>query len=134
MEQSKVRDKMLAKAEAKYVRISARKARLVSELIKGKTVEEANFILENINKRASEPIYKVVNSAFSNLNNNRQEKLLSKEIVISGIKIDGGPMLKRYRAATMGRAASIKHRTAHIYVELDKIILKKGKKKGNKKD
>ncbi|MBU0683787.1 MAG: 50S ribosomal protein L22 [Candidatus Omnitrophota bacterium] len=125
---------MLAKAEAKYVRISARKARLVSELIKGKTVEEANFILENVNKRASEPICKVVNSAFANLNNNRSEKMLSKEIVISGIKIDGGPMLKRFRAATMGRASAIRHRTAHIYVELDKVILKKGPKKGNKKD
>ncbi|MBL7073000.1 MAG: 50S ribosomal protein L22 [Candidatus Omnitrophica bacterium] len=122
---------MLAKAEAKYVRISARKARLVSELVKGKTVEEAAFILKNVNKRAGGPIQKVISSAFSNANNAKQEKLLSKEVLITAIRINGGPMLKRYRAATMGRATSIRHRTAHIYIELDKKVEeKKRKKKG----
>jgi len=121
---------MLAKAEAKYVRISARKARLVVDLVKGKTVEEANSILDSVNKRAGGSIQKVVCSAFANANNARQEKLLSKEVFISGIRINGGPMLKRFRAATMGRATSIKHRTAHIYVELDKVVIKKRKKKG----
>ncbi len=122
---------MISKAEAKYVRVSARKTRLVLDLLKGKTVEEATFILDNVNKGAAVPIKKVLNSAFSNANYNRQEKLLSKDLVISSIKADGGPMLERYRAATMGRATPIRHRTAHIYIELDEI---KKKKKSKKKE
>jgi len=123
---------MLSKAEAKYVRVSARKARLVGELVKGKTVEEAAFILKNVNKRAGGPIQKAISSAFSNANNAKQEKLLSKEVLIKTIRINGGPMLKRYRAATMGRASSIRHRTAHIYIELDKKEKPRNKKQGTR--
>jgi len=111
---------MLAKAKAKYLRISPRKTRLVAKQLKGKTVAESIYILENLNIKSYLYIKKVINSAFANLNFNRQEKLLEKEIIISSIRIDGGPLLKRYRAATMGRATPIKHRTSHIYVELDK--------------
>ena len=118
---------MLAKAEAKYLRMSPSKARLVTDLVKGKTVEEANFILDNVNKRASTGIKKVVNSAFSNLNFDKQDKMLSKDVCITHIRVDGGPILHRFRAATMGRATPIRHRTAHIYVELDKVVTKKKK-------
>jgi len=111
---------MLAKAEAKYVRISPRKVRLVLDLVKGETVEKANHILDNVNKRAGGTVKKVINSAFANANFGKQEKLLAKDIYISNIKADGGPMLVRYRAATMGRATPVRHRTAHIYVELDR--------------
>ncbi|MBU1128435.1 MAG: 50S ribosomal protein L22 [Candidatus Omnitrophica bacterium] len=110
---------MLSKAKAKYVRMSPRKVRLVMELIKGKTVEDANAILGTVNKRASGPIKKVIDSAFANVNFDRQAKLLEKDVVISKLEAGGGPMLTRYRAATMGRAAPIKHRTVHIGVELD---------------
>ncbi|NQT32070.1 MAG: 50S ribosomal protein L22 [Candidatus Omnitrophica bacterium] len=112
---------MIGKAEVKYARVSARKVRLVTDLIKGKTVEDANFILDNLNKGASTPIKKVVNSAFANVNHGKQEKILSKDAFISAIKADGGPIFHRYRAATMGRATPIRHRTAHIYVELDQV-------------
>ncbi len=112
---------MIAKAEAKYLRLSARKARLVIDLIKGKTVEQAGFILDNTNKGACSPIKKVLRSAFSNANNDRQEKFLEKDLCVSLIYADGGPMLKRYRAATMGRATPIRHRTSHVYIELDKV-------------
>jgi large subunit ribosomal protein L22 len=112
---------MLAKAEAKYVRISPRKVRLVLDLVKGKTVENANYILGNANKRAGGPVKKVINSAFANANFGKQEKLLAKDVYISKIKADVGPMLVRYRAATMGRATPIRHRTAHIYVELERV-------------
>ncbi|MEA3489935.1 MAG: 50S ribosomal protein L22 [Candidatus Omnitrophota bacterium] len=120
---------MLAKAKAKYLRISARKARLVLDLVKGKTLEEANSILDSVNKRASVPIKKVLSSAFANVNQGKQEKLLSKDVFISVIRADGGPMLARFRAATMGRATPVRHRTAHIYVELDRITSEKGTKK-----
>jgi len=120
---------MIAKVKAKYVRMSARKARLVVDLIDGKTVEEANFILDNVNKKASVSLKKALNSAFANANQNKQDKFLAKDMFISGIRVDDGPMLKRYRAATMGRATPIRHRTAHIYLELNKIATKTGAKK-----
>jgi large subunit ribosomal protein L22 len=118
---------MIAKAKAKYLRLSPKKARLVLDLIKGKTVEEANYVLDNVSKRAKAPIKKVLNSAFANLNQNKAEadKVLSKDVYISAAKADSGPYLMRYRAATMGRATPIRHRTAHISVELDKIVVKK---------
>jgi large subunit ribosomal protein L22 len=109
--------------------MSARKARLVVDLIDGKTVEEANFILDNVNKKAAVSLKKALNSAFANANQNKQDKLLAKDMSISGIRVDDGPMLKRYRAATMGRATPIRHRTSHIYLELDKIAAKTGAKK-----
>jgi large subunit ribosomal protein L22 len=126
---------MLAKAEAKYVRVSERKVRLVIDLIRGKTVEEAQFIMDNLNKRACVPVKKVLDSAFANVNHNRQDKFLSKDVFISGIRADGGPFLQRYRAATMGRATPIRHRTTHIYVELNKVDTKKvdTKKVGTKR-
>jgi large subunit ribosomal protein L22 len=116
---------MLAKAKAKYVRMSARKARLVGGLIRNKNLEEAGFILDNTNKRACGPIKKVILSAFANANQTRTEKLLMTDVYISGIQIDGGPMFRRYRAATMGRATPIRHRTSHICVQLDEVIKEK---------
>jgi len=124
---------MPAKAEAKYIRMSPTKIRLVLDLIKGKTVEKANSILDNTAKRAAGPVRKVVNSAFSNLNQSRQEKILSKDVVISIARADSGPILHRYRAATMGRATPVKHRTACIKVELDEAAGKAAKPKTGKK-
>ncbi len=111
---------MLAKAYVKYLRISPRKVGLVVDLIRGKSLEEAMAILDHVNKGARFPLKKTINSAFANLNSVRSDKLLSKDVVISTLRAEGGPMLHRYRAATMGRATPIKHRTTHIYVELDK--------------
>jgi large subunit ribosomal protein L22 len=112
---------MIAKAAGKYIRMSPSKVKLVLDLLKGKTVDQANFILDSVNKRAAMPVRKVLASAFANANNNRQEKLLSKDLYISKLTADGGPMLVRYRAATMGRATPVRHRTVHIHVELDQV-------------
>ena len=118
---------MISKAEGKYIRISPRKTRLVLDLVRGKTVEEANYILDSMNKRAQRPIKKVINSAFANLNHNKveAEKVPSKDVYISTVTADTGPYLMRFRAATMGRATPIRHRTSHIYVELDKVAVEK---------
>jgi len=127
---------MIAKAEAKYVRLSPRKAGLVMDLLKGKTVEEANFILDNVNKGVAVPIKKVLGSAFANANFNRQEKFLLKDLFISRLSANGGPMLVRFRAATMGRATSVRHRSTHLKVELDMVtgkIEKKSKRSVRKK-
>ena len=113
---------MLAKAEAKHIRLSAKKARLVIGLVKGKTVEEAGSLLDHLNKGATEPLRKLLNSAFANANFNKQDKLLAKEMYVSQMTADDGPMFRRYRAATMGRASVIRHRTSHIYIELDKVV------------
>jgi len=120
-------EKMIAKAEAKYVRMSPRKAGLVVDLLKGKTVEQANFILDNVNKGVAVPIKKVLGSAFANANFNRQEKFLSKDLYISKLFANGGPMLVRFRAATMGRATSVRHRTTHLRVELEAVQKEVGK-------
>ena len=116
---------MISKAVGRYIRISPSKVRLVVDLVKGKSVEEASYILDNTNKRACRPLKKVLDSAFANANQNRQEKLLSADLFLSQVKADGGPYLMRYRAATMGRATPVRHRTSHIYVELD--LVDKGK-------
>ncbi|MDD5634598.1 MAG: 50S ribosomal protein L22 [Candidatus Omnitrophica bacterium] len=126
---------MISKAEGNYIRMSPTKIRLVADLVKGKTVEKALYILDNANKRSAVPIKKVLNSAFSNANHNRQDKFLPTDLCISKITSDGGPMLHRYRAATMGRAAVVKHRTSFIHVELDEVVKSKktkAKKTGSK--
>ncbi|MBF0493927.1 MAG: 50S ribosomal protein L22 [Candidatus Omnitrophica bacterium] len=110
---------MLAKAVCKYVRLSPQKTRLVIELIKGKTVEKAKAILMSTKHGSCHYCLKALNSAFSNVNFAREEKLLEKDVFISKITADSGPTIKRFRAATMGRATPILHRTAHIRIELD---------------
>ena len=120
---------MISKAVGKYIRVSPSKVRLVVDLVKGKSVEEASYILDSTNKRACRPLKKVLDSAFANANQNRQEKLLSTDLFLSRVKADGGPYLMRYRAATMGRATPVRHRTSHIYVELDMVKREKEAKK-----
>ncbi len=109
---------MIAKAIARHVRVSPRKVRLVIDLIRGKSTTQAMDILFNVNKGSKQPVEKVLKSALSNA----ETKSPSTEIqslYISKITADGGPMLKRYRAAAMGRATLIHKRTTHILIELD---------------
>lgn len=120
---------MVSKAIAKYLRVSARKARLITRPLRGMTVAEAYAFLLNVNKRASGIVYQVLKSAFDNA---RKKNPAYKEtdLYISMISADGGPMLKRFRAASMGRASLIKKRMAHIIIHLDeKAATKKEKDK-----
>ncbi|MCS7180929.1 MAG: 50S ribosomal protein L22 [bacterium] len=103
--------------KAKYVRISPRKLRMIIELVKGKDIEEALGILKNVRKKGARILEKVIKSA----HNNGKNKGGDINWVIKNIKVDGGPMLKRYRAATMGRAVMIRRRTSHITVILQGI-------------
>lgn len=105
---------MEAKAIAKTVRIAPRKARLVADLVRGKSVVEAMVILANTNKAASPLIDKVVKSAAANAVNNHmmdEETLYVKEIMINE-----GPTLKRFRPRAKGSASPILKRTSHISV------------------
>jgi large subunit ribosomal protein L22 len=109
---------VIAKATAKYVRVSPRKVRMVISSIRGKSIPQALSILLNINKAARRPVEKVLRSAITNAEM-KMPSSKAESFYISKITADEGPMLKRYRAAPMGRATMIRKRTTHILVELD---------------
>ncbi len=107
---------MEAKAIAKWVRMSPFKVRRVAKLIRGKVVNEAINILHFNDTAASEPLEKAVRSAVANLVNNQDAKISPEDLYIKELKVDGGFQLKRFRAASMGRASRIRKRTSHITV------------------
>ncbi|MCM8777439.1 MAG: 50S ribosomal protein L22 [Candidatus Omnitrophica bacterium] len=104
-------------AKAKYVRHSPRKTREIVEPLIDREANEALSIVRNIPKRASKTLEKVIKSAISNA----EKKAPENEWKIKSIIVDEGPVLKRFRAATMGRAVMIKRRTSHITVVLEEI-------------
>ncbi len=110
---------MITRSIARYVRISPRKVRAVILLIKNRPVTEALTILSNVQKGASTPLRRLLQSAISNTK--KMPHLKASELYISKITADGGPMMKRFKAQAMGRATQIRKRTTHILVELDKI-------------
>ena len=110
---------MLTKAIARYIRVSPRKTRKVANLIKGKPVVKAEILLDTIGKRPSIYIKRLLRSAIDSAD--KRFSVAAGDLYISSIKADCGPTLKRFRAATMGRATQIKHRTTHITLELEKI-------------
>jgi len=108
---------MEVKAVTRYVRISPRKARLVTELIKGKPVEEALTILRYVPKKAARLVDKTLRSAVANAEQNPNIDV--DTLYIKRIFVDGGPTMKRWRPRAMGRATKIIKRTSHITVILD---------------
>jgi large subunit ribosomal protein L22 len=104
------------RAEAKYVRMSPRKARLVAEHIRGRSVPEARAVLAFTSREAAGVLEKVLHSAVSNAEANHgipEDTLYVKEAYV-----DGGPVLKRWRARARGRVARIKKRTCHVTIHL----------------
>lgn len=101
-----------AKAHARYVRIAPRKARLVVDLIRGKSVGEALAILRHTPKAASPIVEKLLNSAIANAEHNYQMNV--ERLYISQAYVNEGPTLKRYRPRARGRAFPIRKRTSHI--------------------
>jgi large subunit ribosomal protein L22 len=108
---------MLTKAVARYIRLSPRKARLVADLVRGKTVAEALAILQYSPQVAARQIEKVLRSAIANAEHNHRVRNLD-DLRVHAV-IDGGPSLKRIQPRAMGRAFWIRHRLAHITVGLD---------------
>ena len=105
------------RAVAKYVRISPYKVRVVLDIIRNKSVNEAVAILENTPKSASEPIKKVLMSAAANAENNLG---MSKDnLFVAVCYADQGPTLKRVMPRAQGRAFRILKRTSHITIVLD---------------
>lgn len=112
---------MEARAVSRYIRISARKARLVADLIRGKSVDEALGILALTPKKASPYLRKAVLSAAANARDKHEGDLRFKneEILIKEILINEGPTLKRIRPRAQGRAYRINKRTSHIEVTVE---------------
>src|SRR4051794_20335396 len=103
-------------AQAKYVRTSARKARLVCDHIRGKDVEQARAILAFTPREAAKAWAKLLESAVANAENNHD--LAGEELRIFSVHADEGPTLKRYRPRAMGRATRIRKRTSHLSITL----------------
>ncbi|HID94545.1 MAG TPA: 50S ribosomal protein L22 [Candidatus Latescibacteria bacterium] len=108
---------MEAKAKAKYIRVSPRKARQVVDLVKGKKVEEALNLLHFLKKAACRPVEKTLRSAVANaLSAENSSKLDAEDLVVKGAYVDEGPTTKRLQPRAMGRATRIRHRTSHITI------------------
>jgi ribosomal protein L22 len=107
---------VLVRAQAKYVRTSARKARLVCDHIRGKDVAEARAILAYTPRAAAKAWIKLLESAIANAEHNHE--LVGEDLRIAAVHADEGPTLKRYRPRAMGRATRIRKRTSHLTITL----------------
>ncbi|MCC8122444.1 MAG: 50S ribosomal protein L22 [Oscillospiraceae bacterium] len=105
---------MEAKAHLKYARISPRKVQIVCDLIRGKSVPQADAILRATPKAASELMIKLLNSAVANAENNHQ--MDPESLYVSATYANPGPIIKRMRPRAQGRAFRINKRTSHITV------------------
>ena len=104
------------RAQAKWVRMSARKGRIVAEHIRGRSVPEARAVLAFTQRAAARELEKVLASAVANAEANHG--LVGDELVVHAAVVDEGPTLKRWRARARGRVARIKKHTCHITVLL----------------
>jgi ribosomal protein L22 len=102
----------VVRAQAKYVRSSARKARLVIEHIRGKSVEEAQAVLRHTPRGIARDLEKLLKSAVANAENNHE--LVGDDLVIKDVYADEGPTIKRFRPRALGRATRIRKRTSHL--------------------
>lgn len=106
----------LVRAQAKYVRTSARKARLVCDHIRGKSVADARAILATTPRHVARDWSKLLESAVANAENNHE--LVGDDLHVVAVKADEGPTLKRFQPRAMGRATKIRKRTSHLTITL----------------
>jgi large subunit ribosomal protein L22 len=111
-----VEQQQTVRAQAKYVRSSARKARLVTDLIRGRSVPEARTVLAFSARAVARDVEKVLRSAVANAEENLRWN--GDDLVIAKVTADEGPTLKRHRPRARGRVNAIMKRTCHITVEL----------------
>jgi large subunit ribosomal protein L22 len=108
-------------AVAKFVRVSPRKARLVADHIRGRSVPEARSILAFTPRAAAREIEKVLRSAIANAESNPNRNWNGDELYVKAVFVDEGPTIKRWRARARGRVNRIFKRTCHITVRLDQL-------------
>jgi large subunit ribosomal protein L22 len=111
---------MEARAEARYIRVSPQKARLVVDLIRGRNAGQALTILQTTNKRIALSIEKVLRSAIANAQNRSTDVDVDK-LVVSEAYVNEGPRSRRVRPAPMGRAYRYQRRVSHIAVTVAEI-------------
>jgi|694.fasta_scaffold01520_39 large subunit ribosomal protein L22 len=115
-------------ATLKNLRISPRKARLVVDAVRGKSVREAILILDTVYKKSSLPVKKLIQSALANAK--KQDSVLESQLKVEKIYVDAGITLKRFRPRAFGRAYTIRKRSSHISLTLGELdIVKKRKLK-----
>ncbi|PIR70247.1 MAG: 50S ribosomal protein L22 [Candidatus Niyogibacteria bacterium CG10_big_fil_rev_8_21_14_0_10_42_19] len=118
------------KAYLKYLRMSPRKVRVVADTVRNKKVSNARVSLKFLPKKAAGPVGKLLASAVANAKHNFN--LSDEDLYIKEIKVDQGPVLKRWMPRAFGRASAIRKRTSHVTIILDeapKIPLKEKKEK-----
>jgi len=106
----------LVRAQAKYVRSSARKARLVMDHVRGRPVAEARALLRHSPRGVARDVERLLNSAIANAENNHE--LVGDDLFVKEIYADEGPTLRRFRPRAQGRATRIRKRTSHLTVGL----------------
>ena len=115
-EQPQTVERPVVRAQARYVRTSARKARLVCDLLRGKDIHEARAILAYSQRSVARDWAKVLESAIANAEHNHE--LVGDDLRILTASADEGPTLKRFRPRAMGRATRIRKRTSHLTITL----------------
>jgi large subunit ribosomal protein L22 len=113
-----VMERQEVRAEAKWVRVSPRKARLVVEHIRGRTVPEARTVLAFTQRAAAREIEKVLRSAVANAETNPNLNWNGDDLVISAAYVDEGPTIKRWQMRARGRLGRIHKRTCHITIKV----------------
>jgi large subunit ribosomal protein L22 len=108
---------MQSKAEARYIRVSPQKARLVVDMIRGQKAGAALTTLRTVNKRIAPAVEKVLQSAIANATN-QSEHLDVDELFVSEAYVNEGPRMKRVRPAPMGRAYRYQRRLSHIVIKV----------------
>ena len=106
----------VVRAQAKYVRSSARKARLVCDNIRGRSVEDARAILAHTPRAIARDWSKLLESAVANAEHNHE--LVGEDLYVKAVHADEGPTIRRFRPRAMGRATKIRKRTSHLTILL----------------
>jgi ribosomal protein L22 len=106
----------VVRAQAKYVRSSARKARLVIEHLRGKSIDDARAVLRHTPRGVARDLEKLLESAVANAENNHD--LVGDDLLVKEVYADEGPTIKRFRPRALGRATRIRKRTSHLTLTL----------------
>ena len=106
----------MVRAKARFLRVAPRKARLVADQVRGLPVEEARSQLAFSTRGAARDIAKLIDSAAANAEANHD--LVADELRVADIRVDEGPVLRRWRARARGRATRVEKRTSHVSVAL----------------
>lgn len=110
---------MEARAVVRHVRISPRKVRIVANMVRGKSLDEALGLLRLVPKKSSKVVSKLLQSAAANADDKSKGKVDADALFVRSIQVDNGPLVKRWMPRAMGRANRIQRRTSHITVVVD---------------